>query len=334
LRRNISMLGIVMGILAPSAAIVSMLTIEIHRFIPLVYALFCAAVLSFLGFLWLPRDAARANVYMFGKEALYVTITGALGYWYTANAKCVPNGPQFSYTFYQTITNVVSSLAGALGAALFQRFFRSSNFRTVFYITTILRIISSGFDVMLVTRWNLEIGIPDHYAYMFGDAIIYQMSYVLDFMPAVMLIASLCPHGLESTMYALLAGFSNFGTVVASSIGSVLTDAFGIVTGDDHCDFTNLAPLIVLAHGVLPLLSLALAAVLLPDKNIGERLDGAAACSSGNDNDAVFGRQTSARRSLHPDDLHSSVVPEPIECNSSKLELTATAPNGGVSFQI
>jgi hypothetical protein len=281
LRRNISLLGIVMGVLAPCAAIVSMTTANDSAFIAFGFAAACAAFVSTLGFKWLPRAAAKANLYMFAKEALYVTISGALGYWYTADDKCNPGGPQFSYTFYSTIGNVVSSIAGAIGAALFQRYFGHSNFRTVFYITTTLRIVASAFDVLLVTRGNLKIGIPDHYAYMLGDAIIYQMSYVLDFMPAVMLTAALCPHGLESTMYALLAGFANFGQILSQSLGTVLISAFSISTEDGKCDFRNLAPLIVLCHGALPFATLALARILLPDRSIGESLDGDAASPSG-----------------------------------------------------
>ena len=36
---------------------------------------------------------------------------------------------------------------------------------------------------------------------------------MMEFMPAVILTSKLCPIGIEATMFALLAGFQNFGQV-------------------------------------------------------------------------------------------------------------------------
>jgi len=58
-------------------------------------------------------------------------------------------------------------------------------------------------------------------------------------MPALVLTSKLVPKGLESTVYALLAGFQNFGGVVSSQIGIFATQAVGIKT-TAPCDFTNL----------------------------------------------------------------------------------------------
>jgi len=58
-------------------------------------------------------------------------------------------------------------------------------------------------------------------------------------MPALVLTSKLVPKGLESTVYALLAGFQNFGGVVSSQIGIFATQAVGIKT-TAPCNFTNL----------------------------------------------------------------------------------------------
>jgi hypothetical protein len=49
------------------------------------------------------------------------------------------------------------------------------------------------FDIVLVKRWNLKWGVPDHAMYMFGDAFVYQVCYTLQFMPGVLLTSKLCP---------------------------------------------------------------------------------------------------------------------------------------------
>jgi hypothetical protein len=59
--------------------------------------------------------------------------------------------------------------------------------------------------------------------YMFGDAVIGPAVMMFAFMPAVVLTSKLVPKGLESTTYALLAGFQNFGGVVSSQIGIFAT---------------------------------------------------------------------------------------------------------------
>jgi hypothetical protein len=86
-------------------------------------------------------------------------------------------------------------------------------------------------------------------------------------MPALVLTSKLVPKGLESTVYALLAGFQNFGGTVSSQIGLYATQAAGIRT-TAPCDFTNLGSLVLVAHCLLPLLAVPLTFVLIPDKKM------------------------------------------------------------------
>mmetsp|Transcript_80291 Transcript_80291/g.215202 ORF Transcript_80291/g.215202 Transcript_80291/m.215202 type:complete len:85 (+) Transcript_80291:1336-1590(+) len=58
---------------------------------------------------------------------------------------------------------------------------------------------------------------------MFGDAVIGPAIGSIAFMPAVVLTSKLVHRGLESTTFALLAGFSNFGGTVSSQIGIFVT---------------------------------------------------------------------------------------------------------------
>jgi folate/biopterin transporter len=220
--------------------------------------------LSSVSFLLLPTVAAKANLYMFLKEMLYVHIPGALDYYFTGKEYCVPGGPQFSYTFYQTYTTILSALAGLAGVALFERTLANKSLRIVFYITTALKVMASMFDVLLVWRWNIKMGIPDKWFYIWGDSVVYSLCYMMDFVPASVLTAKLCPPGMESTMFALLAGFSNFGQSVAQSLGTFFVEYYGIVATPKECNFTQLPQLIIVAHGVLPLLAIPASYLLLP----------------------------------------------------------------------
>jgi hypothetical protein len=98
-----------------------------------------------------------------------------------------------------------------------------------------------------------------------------QICYTLNFMPAVLLTSKLCPKDMESTTYALLAGFQNFGQQVARTIGVALMAAFDIRT-EPPCQWEGLAEMTALAHIVLPLVLVPLTFVLIPEASITDNL--------------------------------------------------------------
>ena len=280
LRRLIGLYGSAMSVAAMLFAVVALSS---SAMVTLAVTVVLVLFLAFGSFYCLPPLAAMANLFMFLKEALYVQIPGALDYWFTAPPSCVPNGPHFSYFYYQTFTAIVGNVAGIAGVVAFHRFFAKRSFRLVFFVTTMVKIVASLVDVVMVTRFNVRtLQISDKATYLLGDAIVFSACYMLDFMPAAVLIAKLCPKGLEATMYALLAGFSNFGQVVSRTIGSLLMEAFGIRTDEslsskskESCDFRHLPHLVVFAHCLLPLLILPLIVLLVPKANVDEALEAA-----------------------------------------------------------
>jgi hypothetical protein len=75
----------------------------------------------------------------------------------------------------------------------------------------------------------------------------------------------LCPQGLESTMFALLAGFSNFGQNLGRSIGVILASYLDIQTVVP-CNFDKLYLLIGIGHMLLPVLLIPLAWLLISNE--------------------------------------------------------------------
>lgn len=230
-----------------------------------------AFILCVLGSKWLPGMLKQANLYMFLSSMLYVSLPGALDYWYTADEHCVPDGPHFSFTYYVTYASIVGSVAGAIGVAAFQTFLSRGNFRTAFWTTCIVKLAASFFDIFIVKRYNKLFGIPDKLAFLLGDAIIFQVAYILDFMPAVVLTSKVCPKGMEASVYALLASYQNLGTNVSRTLGVALIDLLGIKT-TVPCNFANLPKAIFIAHVLLPLLVFPLVFVLIPDAKMTDDL--------------------------------------------------------------
>mmetsp|Transcript_27520 Transcript_27520/g.72696 ORF Transcript_27520/g.72696 Transcript_27520/m.72696 type:complete len:450 (+) Transcript_27520:499-1848(+) len=230
----------------------------------LIYSLAAAAVLCVLSWLCLPRGLAICTLFLFLDAATYVRISGGLDYWFTAGPECAPGGPAFDYTYYSTYTQIAGAVASWVGVVLFQAVMAKWRLRTIFWTTTLIRVAASLFDVALVQRWNLAIGISDKAAYMLGDAVIDNLCGMLAFMPSVLLTSKLCPRELEATAYALLAGFQNFGSQVARAIGVGLMSAFDIRT-EVPCEWSGLPGLVVTSHMVIPLVMLPLTFLMLPD---------------------------------------------------------------------
>jgi len=61
-------------------------------------------------------------------------------FWFTGDEKCVPGGPAFDYTYYNTYTAVVGAFTGWLGIVVFQATMSGWSFRTLFWVTTVIQV--------------------------------------------------------------------------------------------------------------------------------------------------------------------------------------------------
>ena len=238
-------------------------------------AIAVAVVNCSMAFWATPLVIAKAIVFVYFHMLLYLQITGAMDSFYMAKKECYPDGPHFSYVFYTTIASVIGNIGGIAGVTAFSYIFSKHNYCMTFIVTTVIQVVSSIFDIVIVKRWNLAIGIPDHAMYIMGDSIVYEVCYYLAWMPMVVLISRICPRGSESMIYALVAGFANMGQSMSSTIGSILLEkAWPIVTkGAGKCDFHNLPILLVVGHLCLPLLIIPLSFLLLPRARICDDID-------------------------------------------------------------
>ncbi|CAJ1017163.1 putative BT1 family [Leishmania utingensis] len=275
----------------------------------LLYACIAIALVFVVGaFVSLPLVIAKAAVFIYLNSLLYLQIPGALSNFYLAKPACLPDGPHFSYTFYQTVGALITDVGGVTGAVLFKYFFSKHRYAFVFIVTSLLQVLGSIFDLIIVKRWNLYIGIPDHALYILGDAIVYEICFVMSLMPAQILMSRLCPRGTETIAFALLAGFNSAGNSMSLAIGSLLIENFWPVSARIPCNFTNVPYLIITGHLCTPLLVVPLAFLLLPKARICDRID-----IDGNvvpeDAEVTKGRQCS--------DLKSHT---PVECEEQRPE--------------
>eukprot|EP00915_Cephaloidophora_sp_WS-2016_P011944 GHVH01017395.1.p1 GENE.GHVH01017395.1~~GHVH01017395.1.p1 ORF type:complete len:350 (+),score=32.50 GHVH01017395.1:780-1829(+) len=282
-RKNWFMFALTMAGMAITQVLISL---DASSTLLMIYSVCSSVVCCCLQFYALPAPLAKVNLFMFTSTALYVNLQGAMDYWYTADNDCVPGGPDFSFTYYQTLGQSVGVLAGFVGLWIFQTFMSNARFRSVYFVATGLKCLASITDYIILMRWNVAAGIPDRFLYLLGDSIIYPIVSMTSHMPSIILTCKLCPGNVESTAYSLLCAFGNYGGVLSRGIGVYLQDAFNIHLKDKSqigrvadgeepvlCTYDNLPLLVLIGHCLLPSISIILAKILIPDARLQDSLE-------------------------------------------------------------
>ena len=268
---NIVKCGVLVGFVAIGLAVVQAAVDD--SYVLAGYLLFTFFATLGVGYRYLPKLGFQVMSFLFIKSLLYTKINPILDYWYTAKPDCVPGGPEFSYTYYQTVGSIIKSVAQLAGVFLFEAVLTKLRFRTIFYITTALLIVSSLIDLVIIERWNIDVGIPDKAMWLMGDEILGEVVYMLDIMPSIILMSRACPKGVEATMFAVVAGSFNFGINCSFTLGYLLTKLMEVSTPDEgdadqNCYFENLPALLILCHMLLPLLIPVLIWFTIPDIHV------------------------------------------------------------------
>ncbi|KPI83162.1 biopterin transporter putative (BT1) [Leptomonas seymouri] len=224
-------------------------------------------------FFTLPMAIAKAVVFMYLNTILYLNLPGVLNTFYVARPDCLPDGPHFSYTFYNCMNGVLGNVASIVGTAVFTHLCPKRSYRFVMSLSSILLPLASMFDLIILKRWNLAIGIPDHAMYIFGDAIIYEVVDMMLNMPMMMLMCRIAPRGSESMVFALLASIYHLGSSTSSAIGYLLMDTIWPVVTRGNCDYSNAPWLVIAGHIVAPLFICPFACLLLPGSRICDNID-------------------------------------------------------------
>lgn len=107
-------------------------------------------------------------------------------------------------------------------------------------------------DLVLVTRLNLKIGMPDYF-FAVADNAVSQMIGRLKWLPLLVLCSKLCPPGTEGTFYALLMSLQNAGLLMSAWWGGLLLHMLNVT----RMEFSNLW-IVVLIRNISRLVPLML----------------------------------------------------------------------------
>ncbi|OEL30360.1 putative folate-biopterin transporter 2 [Dichanthelium oligosanthes] len=146
----------------------------------------------------------------------------------------------------------IGSVGSLLGVLLYQSTLKDYPFRSMLLWAQVLSSLAGMLDLVLVTRLNLKIGIPDYF-FAVADNGISQMVGRLKWLPLLVLCSKLCSPGVEGTFYALLMSLQNAGLLMSAWWGGLLLHMLNVT----RMEFSNLW-IAVLIRNISRLVPLAL----------------------------------------------------------------------------
>lgn len=145
---------------------------------------------------------------------------------------------------------LAASLAALAGVTIYRTFLKDISIKQVILWTSLLSVPLSLTQLMLVTHYNRVLGIPDQ-VFALTDTVVLTVLGQIAFMPTLVLASTLCPPGIEGTLFATLMSIYNAAGSLASELGAVLTSFLGVTDKN----FDNL-PMLVLVCSLASLLPL------------------------------------------------------------------------------
>ncbi|OQR95831.1 folate-Biopterin Transporter (FBT) family [Thraustotheca clavata] len=164
------------------------------------------------------------------------------------------NELHFSPNFIASLS-LVGAITAMLTTLLYQAKMKHTPFRSIFIWSQIGIMCVSSTTLLLVTRTNLTLGIPDK-AFVIGEDVAIVIVKYMQIMPITVLCAKLCPEGVEGTMFAGFDSIMNGSYLISGYLGAVIAQHAGITENN----FTNLwaVQLIIIGCKLLPFLWLFL----------------------------------------------------------------------------
>jgi hypothetical protein len=146
---------------------------------------------------------------------------------------------------------LASSVASLLGVIGYRSWLKAISIKDVIVWSTIISVPLGLTQTLLTSHYNRVLGIPDA-LFALIDTVVLTVLGQVAFMPVLALAASLCPPGIEGTLFAALMSVYNASGALSGELGAAVTAALGIT----DTNFEQLTTLIVICSvsSLLPLL--------------------------------------------------------------------------------
>ena len=172
----------------------------------------------------------------------------AIFYFYTNSLHFLPD--------FIGVLQLVQSLGSILGVFIYNKHFKNVDYKKFFIYTTVVYVILDLSQIILVSRFNKDLGIPDK-IFCFLDSLATDFMMEFNLFPVLIISCRLSPKNMEGTMYALMMSIYNFSGIIGNQLGGGLMLLLGITENN----FDKLYLLIILTNVwvvcVLPLMACA-----------------------------------------------------------------------------
>jgi folate/biopterin transporter len=230
------------------------------------YTSIVVAVTILISFTLFLRPAiGTVNAFYFIQTSCALAIDGATFYFFTDDAKAFPDGPHFSVFFYTTVVGLVAASFNMVGLFSYNRYTKFIKYRHVFIATNSILGCLNLLSLLLYSRVVRDY-VSDK-VFVLSASMLQSTISTWMWMPGVVLMAQLCPVGMEAAMYALLAGCHNIGSSVAQSFGAFMLETMGVTPNGTEGDARRMDNLWIasLVSSLVPMLTIVFVPYCIPD---------------------------------------------------------------------
>src|SRR3989338_2192855 len=132
----------------------------------------------------------------------------------------------FSPEFFGRLT-VISRMMAIIGVLFFRKFLISVSLKKLLFWIIIASVVLSLPSFGLIYGWYKVLGVSPQF-FAIADELVTAPLSEIAFLPLLVLVARICPKGVEATMFAVLASLMNIGLVVSDLGGAFLVNMFDV----------------------------------------------------------------------------------------------------------
>ena len=121
--------------------------------------------------------------------------------------------------------------ANALGAFMYKGCLRQVPLRVLFGTLITIGALVASSQLVLILGLNTQWRLPDFWFAIGDDVVIHVINFMMA-MPMLVLMASMCPKGAESTVFALVTSVQTAGSTFSGALSSMATSHFDISLRD------------------------------------------------------------------------------------------------------
>lgn len=169
------------------------------------------------------RDVLYPLAWFMASYAVIPTLTGIMFFYQTQHLKVDPS--------IVGLAKVLGQVGLMCGSTVYSQYLKDMPLKKLLGAVQILLCFCMLFDIILVKRLNVELGIPDAVMVLGGSAFVDAINQ-FKILPFMVLLAQLCPAGKEGSLLAAFMSVQCLASIISGYLGVTLASALHISSND------------------------------------------------------------------------------------------------------